>query len=387
MAPATTLAPAEKTLFRPSRTCYPGSRFGPKSRHDMPRRFKAYGNADEGEAVLFQGSSLEQPTMSLCQPATTPRGPRVLGDAGRSLFHPLAERNLPELPLIDAGNDVHGILVIGGKGAGKTSLVVSFLAMINGAYPSRRDSQIQERRRAMPTYGQCYELPEREVRFRDGSTRDMRLVLTDTPACGVIPREEQPLCASVSPNSTQSFSAIPSWMRITMRSGNFPHYSVLVVIDSTAAPLWQDTARCRDFARLFAVLKRNQYTVVIVVTKLLKARQAAQRNANYGSDHGGEVGKDPRSSYEAFVSRYLEKTCTAIQAKATENNWAFSQGPEAPAFPLTNVTMFDAPTWESIGDYRMWQEVRASQELPNAKYMHGQLNRILLAASVRSHAD
>jgi len=99
------------------------------------------------------------------------------------------------------------------------------------------------------------------------------------------------------------------------------------------------------------------------------------------------VGKDPRSSYEAFASRYIGKVCSAIQSKATENDWSFSQGPDAPAFPLPNVTMFDAPTWDGAGEYKKWQEVKATAELPNGKYFSSQLNKILLAASVRSHPE
>merc|ERR1719326_305717 len=145
--------------------------------------------------------------------------------------------------------------------------------------------------------------------------KQMRVLLTDTPPCGISGREEHPLCSAVSPNSLHQFNAIPSWMRITMRSGNFPHYAVLFVIDATKPPLWEDSTRCREIAKLFAVLRRNQYTVVVAVTKLLMARQVALREANHGAAHNGEVGKDPRGSYEAFVSRYIEKTCAAIQAK------------------------------------------------------------------------
>ena len=45
----------------------------------------------------------------------------------------------------------------------------------------------------------------------------MRLVLTDTPACGMA-RDEQPICSNVSPNSQLCYSAVPSWMRIILRS-------------------------------------------------------------------------------------------------------------------------------------------------------------------------
>jgi hypothetical protein len=315
---------------------------------------------------------------------TSPREPAVLSGAARLMMHPLADRNLPDLPLLDEDNSVHGSLVLGGKESGKTSLIISLMTLVSGKYPSNKDAEIEERRRSMPAYGQCYELPEREIRLGSGNVRSMRVILTDTPACGTDQREEQPLCATVSPNSTQHFNAIPSWMRITLRGGNVPHYAVLFVVDALAVPLWEDSVRCRDLARLLAVLKRNQYTVVIAVTKLLKARELALRETAHGNDHKGQVGKDPRSSYEAFVGRYMEKVCASLQAKACENDWSFSQGPDTPSFPLVNSTIFDAPTWVSVTDWRKWQDKRGTPELPNLKYIRSQLERILTALSVHT---
>lgn len=387
----------DSTSFRPSRTNYPGSRFGPKTRYDLPQRHRAYGNGNQADAILFSGTNLQPQTwrpgqddgggLQLFPSRTSPRDTAVLSDAARSILHPLADRNLPDLPLLDEKNDVHGSMVLGGKESGKTTLILSLLALSSGTYPSKKDAEIEEKRKNMPTFGQCYELPEREIRLGSGNLRNMRVILTDTPACGTDQREEQPLCVTVSPNSTQHFNAIPSWMRITLRGGNFPHYAVLVVIDSLAVPLWEDTGRCRDLARLLAVLKRNQYTVVIAVTKLLKAREIALRDTNHGSEHNGQVGKDPRSSYEAFVGRYLEKVCASLQAKATENDWSFSHGPDVPSFPLVNSTIFDAPTWVSSVDWKKWQDKKGTPELPNLKYIKTQLERILCNLSIRSHPE
>jgi len=382
----------ERTLFRPSRTSYPGSKFGPKTRYDLPQRRKAYGNADDAEAILFNGTSLQPQTWpqggasvprNCC---TTPRSMGVLGDVARSMLHPLSDRNLPELPLIDERNDVHGVLMLGGAGCGKTSLVLSLVAAISGSYPSRYDKEIEEKKGTMPTYGQCYELPDREVTLGSGAVKPMRLVLTDTPACGTS-QGEQPLCAAVSPNSSAHFNAIPSWMRITLRGGSYPHYAVLVVVDALAPPLWEDHKRCRDMARLLAVLKRSQYTVVIGVTKLFRARRAAARDVAHGAEHGGQVGRDPRSSYEAFVDRYLNKVCASIQSKAAENEWSFSQGPDSPEFPRVNATIFDAPSWVSVGDFKEWNEKKGTLEQPNLKYMTSQLDRLLGALAVRSHPE
>lgn len=393
----------DRMPFRPSRTAYPGSRFGPQSRYDLPKRHRSYGNGDQEDVILYSGTNLQPQTwkpgpdadnsLAMTGPPqifparTSPRDTAVLSDAARSMLHPLADRNLPELPLLDERNDVHGSIVLGGSESGKTALILSLMAVTRGSYPSKKDADIEEKKRSMPTYGQCYELPERDIRFPSGNVRSMRAILTDTPPCGTKHREEQPLCATVSPNSTQHFNAIPSWLRIAMRGGNFPHYAVLFVVDAMAVPLWEDNARCRDLARLLAVLKRNQYTVVIAVTKLFKARELALREAAHGNDHKGQVGKDPRSSYEAFAGRYVEKVGASIQAKASENDWSFSQGPDSPAFPLMNSTIFDAPTWTSVGDFRNWQDKKGTPELPNFKYIVSQLTRILTALSTRSHEE
>eukprot|EP00913_Durusdinium_trenchii_P018094 g17002.t1 len=137
----------------------------------------------------------------------------VLADAGRSL---LADRHLPELPLINDRNDLHGIALLGGKSSGKTSLICSLLAVHHGKYPHSND--YKEKLREMSAYGNSWDFPEREICYVSGEIRQMRVVLTDTPPCGMNPREEQPICANISPNSHLHYSAVPSWMRIILRS-------------------------------------------------------------------------------------------------------------------------------------------------------------------------
>lgn len=396
----------DRSLFRPSRTNYPGSKFGPKTRYDLPQRHKAYGNADEMDHILFSGTSLQPQTVfgtsggaigssALVSARSPPNGaslnselamttPRaVLSDAGRTMMLKTADRNLPDLPFVDDGSDVHGILVLGGKSSGKTSFVMSLLAAVTGTYPNTPEAK--EMRKFMPAQGQSWSLPERDVRLPGGESRLMRLFLTDTPPCGTSSKDEQPMCVTVSPNCSQHYNALPSWMRITLRSGNIPHYSVLFIIDSTAAPLWEDSQRCRELARLIAVLKRNQYTIVLAVTKLLQVRETRLREAAFGAQHGGEVGKDPRSSYESFVSRYIERICACLQAKAYENNWTFSE-PGSAEFPLINVSIFDVPTWTGSVDHKAWLTRKGTPELPNLRYAESQLTRTLHALSKRSHS-
>mmetsp|Transcript_42216 Transcript_42216/g.98534 ORF Transcript_42216/g.98534 Transcript_42216/m.98534 type:complete len:400 (+) Transcript_42216:39-1238(+) len=388
---------ADQRLFRPSRTLYPGSRFGPKTRYDLPQRHKTYGNANELDTVLFSGTSL-QPEATAWGAAgggarTTPSGGRgngaeetlpVLAEAGRALLLP-ADRHLPELPLINDRNDVHGIAVLGGKSAGKTTFICSLQAALTGKYP--HSHAYREKLREMPAYGNSWDFPERDILYVSGEMRQMRVVLTDTPPAGTKSREEQPLCASVSPNSALHYSAVPSWMRIILRSGNLPHYAVVFLIDASAPALWEDYQRSRELTRLLAVLKRSQYTVILGVTKLLKLREDRLREAAYGSEHNGEVGKDPRSSYESFVSRYIDKVCACIQARAAENDWTFSEAADAPAFPLPNASIFDIPTWTSVTDHEAWGKRKGTPELPHFKYINSQLTRMLGALCKRSSAE
>lgn len=393
----------EQKLFRPSRMIYPGSRFGPKTRYDLPQRHKAYGNASELEAIIFNGTSLQpeawsggatgsknQASASRALGAASAQGQLtapseeglVLADAGRSL---LADRHLPELPLINDRNDLHGIALLGGKSSGKTSLICSLLAVHHGKYPHSND--YKEKLREMSAYGNSWDFPEREICYVSGEIRQMRVVLTDTPPCGMNPREEQPICANISPNSHLHYSAVPSWMRIILRSGNLPHYAVLFIIDATAPALWEEQQRCRDLARLLAVLRRSQYTVIMGVTKLLKLRENRMKEAAYGQAHHGEVGRDPRSSYESFVGRYIVKVCACLQAKAGENDWSFSDSEGSVAFPLPNVSIFDVPTWTSVTDFQAWQGRKGTPELPNFKYYSSQLSRLLHALCKRSSSD
>lgn len=254
---------------------------------------------------------------------------------------------------------------------------MSLAAAVNGAYPTGR--AVKDKREAMPLSGQTYEIPAREVRAVDGTARDMRVLLTDTPPCGT-GSEEQPLCTRASPNSTQRQQVVPSWMKVALRNGNQPHYAVLFCIDSTATPLWEDAGRCCDLSRLLSALRRSNYTVVLAVTKLLQAREDALRDKNMGVAGG----MDPRNSYESFAGRYVEKVSAAIQAASGEQHLPLEPGRQA--FPLPNVTIFDVPTWSGAVVYKSWLGKVATAELPNLRYATSQLKRVLDAVSLRSCA-
>eukprot|EP00913_Durusdinium_trenchii_P016323 g15342.t1 len=99
------------------------------------------------------------------------------------------------------------------------------------------------------------------------------------------------------------------------------------------------------------------------------------------------VGRDPRSSYESFVGRYIDKVCACLQAKAGENDWSFSDSEGSVAFPLPNVSIFDVPTWTSVTDFQAWQGRKGTPELPNFKYYSSQLSRLLHALCKRSSSD
>lgn len=400
-----------------SRANYPGSRAAGRTRRDLPRRQRAHedisdttpaplpGGRASGDAGVkarqtgYEGATTAPPPSGptdrpvaamallaaapaapearLGKPSVAAAGPatprRVLSASGRAVLGTLDAS--PELPLLTDSNDVHGVLVLGGKEAGKTSLILSLAAAVNGAYPTSR--AVKDKRETMPLNGQTYEIPAREVRAVDGTAREMRVLLTDTPPCGT-GSEEQPLCTRVSPNSTQRQQVMPSWMKAALRSGNQPHYAVLFCIDSTAAPLWEDTGRCRDLSRLLFAMRRSSYTVVIAVTKLLQAREEALREKNMGVAGG----MDPRNSYESFAGRYVEKVSAAIQAAGGEQHLPVDPGRQP--FPLPNMTIFDVPTWSGAVVYKSWLGKVATVELPNLRYATSQLKRVLDALSLRS---
>eukprot|EP00434_Breviolum_minutum_P002746 symbB.v1.2.002416.t1/scaffold129.1/size311234/5 len=85
--------------------------------------------------------------------------------------------------------------------------------------------------------------------------------------------------------------------------------------------------------------------------------------------------------------RYIDKVCACLQAKAAENDWAFTDGPEHIAFPLPNVSIFDVPTWTSVTDFQVWEGRKGTPELPNFKYYNSQLNRLLHAVCKRSSSE
>mmetsp|Transcript_18168 Transcript_18168/g.42238 ORF Transcript_18168/g.42238 Transcript_18168/m.42238 type:complete len:411 (+) Transcript_18168:84-1316(+) len=374
---ATTSASDRPTLFRASRTCYPGSRSGPKSRYNIPQRHRTDDETDVPRLA-------QELVPSSPRPRTSGETTDVFSGAGKSLFSRVVDRHLADRSWIYPDNDAHGVLVLGTKGCGKTSMILSLIATVTGAFPSRHEMDLQKKKAIMSTHGQGYELPvDQDVRVGN-TTKAAKMVFTDTNPCAPNTKDGNPLCVAVSPHSSQHTNAIPSWMRMTLRGGSYPHYGVVVVLDALAPPLWEDDAFCRDLARLIAVLRRTEYTVVLAVTKLYRARETGRREKNYGVDHKKEVGKDPHISYETFVSRYIGKTCAAIQAKTKDNDWSFDpEGEKAVAFPLNNATIFDIPTWTSAGDFTKWQEKRGTTELPNLKYFTSQMQKLLVALATQ----
>lgn len=114
-----------------------------------------------------------------------------------------------------------------------------------------------------------------------------------------------------------------------------------------------------------------------------KARENALREAAHGADHGGRPGRDPRSSYEEFVSRYLEKTAVTLQAAPQVRSLLAAQGGDgAPAWPKPGATILDVPTWVSVRDYEAWQDRRGTPELPNLRYIRVQLEKLVSALSI-----
>jgi len=308
------------------------------------------------------------------------------------------------------------VLVLGREGSGRTSLVLSLEAVRAGAYPRRTERKqedpvdvlgsrgghrggggyhqsaalrqlgaaITSGGGATASVGAEEKITPRTFRaaaepLPDGGLRHtvppriaggLPLVLTDTQPCGA--RDQVRL-----PGGRR--------LPIALRSSSLKHDAVLFVLDATQRPLWEDPDRTEELGSLSATLRQQGYGVVIAVTKLLKAREDALREVrHHGPDlHGGRPGRDPRASYEEFVSRYLEKTIVTLQANPQLKAWQAAQDPGTAKFPKAGTTVFDVPTWVSIRDWEVWQSRRGTAEQPNLRYIEAQLNRLAAALEVR----
>lgn len=254
------------------------------------------------------------------------------------------------------------ILMLGREQSGRTSLVLSLEALRAGSYPKRNEHKFAkpELYPGLPDSGSKHVIPPR-------SAGGLPLVILDTAPCGA--RDQVRL-----PGGRR--------LPIALRSSSLNHDAVLFVLDATERPLWEDPQRTEELAQLSATLRQQQYAVVIAVTKLLKAREDALREAAHGGDHQGRTGRDPRRSYEEFVSRYLEKTIVTLQATQALKTFHGSQGDGAAPFPRAGVTIFDVPTWVSIRDFEAWKERRGTSELPNLRYMEAQMEKLVAALAV-----
>jgi len=294
----------------------------------------------------------------------------------------------PQMGDVQDPGPVHGILVLGGAQTGKTSLVMSFLALASGSYPSRKNTNIEWKEQAMPEIGKTYELPKGDLRLGCSTMPHPHVVVTDTRSWNFeeeAATKNEPVSSDKVYERERLFPLSP-WVGTALKGQAFSHSSILFVIDASAEFLWTNWSQCKAVARLLASLRQQQCTVVVAVTKLLKAREAALRDAAYGIGHGGHAGQDPCSSYEVFVGRYVEKLCVVLQRAASEIGWpfdGFSHLPEGPPFPVPNATMFDVPAWTDPINFQKWQQRKGTPELPNMKYIKVQLEKILLALSPR----
>lgn len=254
------------------------------------------------------------------------------------------------------------VLMLGREQSGRTSLVLSLEALRAGAFPKRSDQKFTkpELYPGLPDNGSKHVIPPR-------APGGLPLVILDTAPCGA--RDQVRL-----PGGRR--------LPIALRSSSLNHDAVLFVLDATDRPLWEDPQRTEELAQLSATLRQQQYSVVIAVTKLLKARETALREVAHGAEHQGRVGRDPRRSYEEFVSRYLEKTTVTLQATQALKTFHASQGDGVALFPRAGVTIFDVPTWMSIRDFEAWKERRGTPELPNLRYMEAQMEKLVAALAV-----
>lgn len=279
-------------------------------------------------------------------------------ESDRGLTHPLADRNLPELQMasVPDGPTV-GALVLGCAQAGKTSLIHTLEACVDGRYSKSA--------REVPLLG----LPYAPI-----PVGDRELQLTDTRSSG--PREELKLTADVHPNSMRAFNAIPQWLRLALRQR--PHTGVVVVLDG-AAPLWEDLRLADQVSRLVSVLLSNGYRVSFAVTKLLLLRNAcAARSRGATLDDGAfadlpaaALALEPTSCYETFTWRYLQRVHATLRTTAERMRFPLPDG-----YPRVGTHLLDVPTFRNPSDLKLWQAKRATRELPNLSYAVGQLMKL-----------
>merc|ERR1712125_120676 len=135
-----------------------------------------------------------------------------------------------------------------------------------------------------------------------------------------------------------------------------------------------------ELLELATLLRERGYVFIVVVTKLAAARSQALSAYRRGC---ADNGMPHRSSYEAFVDRYLEKVCLTINGLNTNRHLQ----PPSDDFLVPGSTIFDAPAWVSRRDWNIGRTYsrglpRSSldRNLPHWTYIHSQLQRVLSAA-------
>jgi len=272
----------------------------------------------------------------------------------------------------DPKNEELSVLMLGHKGSGCTSLAYSMLAARTGSYPKRFEKKAGREPDVLFTSLGTNPFMAGDVRhvIPPRNSGELPIVLTEVDSSG-----------------TASQVRLPGGRRlpVALRSHSLTHDSVLLVLDTSERPLWEDVTRAEELGQLCATLRQQRYTVVFALTKLYKVREDLLKDMRMrGVDcHGGVPGRDPRRSYEEFVSRYIEKTIVALQATPPLKKWHSMQEPGTPSFPKAGSTIFDTPTWTCRREYEDWQERRGTPELPNLRYVEAQLDKLSTALFVQ----
>lgn len=270
--------------------------------------------------------------------------------------------------------------MLGRTGSGCTSLAYSLQALRTGVYPKRHEKKAERDLLSSSARGaRGASAPPMPPTGGDCGVRHM----VAPRAAGGLPL----VITDAQLNGPRSQVRLPGGRRlpVALRSHSLVHDAVLFLVDATDRPLWEDPERTEELGQLCATLRHQQYTVVIAVTKLYKVREDALKEIRLHGDgaHGGKVGRDPRRSYEEFVSRYVEKTCVTLQATEALKTWLATQEPGAATFPKVGATILDVPTWISRRDFEDWQERRGTIELPNLRYTQVQLEKLAAALALR----
>lgn len=347
----TSLVSLNEVLEEPSRNRYPGS-----ARVDPRRRWKHYALREEDHGRARASLQEDEELFGGIRLRST-----LLPDPRKSIFCSPTEHNVPDALPLDRVDPVHGVLLVGRAGCGRTTLARSLAAAAAGEHgkglphaTTHSDTQSYVVQAGMP------------IRTAAGGVGRIPLVLTDTLPLDYIEDERGGFCAD-------AFNA-----------GRFSHRAVVFVVDAAAPPLWKDESYRQRISSLMSTCRYRGYTVLVAVAKLEHARQYIT-DLRLRLAPGDRKTRDPRACYEDFVGRYLSKLCDTLESAIR----TCETKPSSLQFPVLNSSLFDAPAWLDAEAWQAGLERHGGigSKAPTWTYTHSQLHRLLQAATAESNTQ